>query len=188
MARVIKADASARIVPRVVADAGVHARELIATAQAEVEVLRDAARELGRAEGRAEFAGALLELERAHAQALQALEQQALEVALLAARRIVGDALALEPQRIAGIVTPLLARLRRARGIVLRVHPEDVAALEAALAAAIDHGKTREAIRVEGDPGVSRGGCIASSDVGTLDARVETQLAAIERALQTKPT
>jgi type III secretion protein L len=42
-------------------------------------------------------------------------------------------------------------------------------------------------LRVAADPSVARGGCLVQSDVGALDARVETQLAAIERALKAPP-
>ena len=186
MARVIQADAAARVVPAVVVDATDRAQRLIAAAHAEADAIRAAARDEGRMQGRAELTVALLDQQRAHAQAVDALEQQTLDVALLVAKRVVGEALALEPQRIAEIALPLLSRLRRARRLVLRVHPEDCAALAALLQARVERGGAQVALQVEGDITISRGGCIASSDIGTLDARVETQLEAIARALQPK--
>jgi type III secretion system HrpE/YscL family protein len=187
MARVIKADAAARIVPAAVAGAAEQARALIAAARAEAERIRDAAREEGRAQGRAELAAQLIEHAAAHAQSLAALEAQALEVALLAAKRIVGEALALEPRRIADVARPLVAKLRRATRVALHVHPDDAPALEAALAGLREQTGARAVLRVAADPSVARGGCLVQSDVGALDARVETQLAAIERALKAPP-
>jgi flagellar biosynthesis/type III secretory pathway protein FliH len=37
---------------------------------------------------------------------------------------------------------------------------------------------------VESDTAIARGGCVVSSDAGTLDARVETRIDALARALQ----
>jgi flagellar biosynthesis/type III secretory pathway protein FliH len=185
MARVIRAEAAGtRVVPAVVVDAHERAQQLLVQAQEQVEVITELAVEQGRAEGRAELAAVLIEHAREHAQALATLERQAVDVALLAAKRIVGEALALEPVRIAEVVAPLFSRVRRARQVTLRVHPDDRGALEALLAKLCERAGMQAAVQVEVDAGMSRGGCVVNSDVGTLDARVETRLAALSRALE----
>jgi flagellar biosynthesis/type III secretory pathway protein FliH len=49
--------------------------------------------------------------------------------------------------------------------------------LEAALAAAAD-------VKIVGDPAVGRHGCVVETPVGRLDARLETQLDALEGAVR----
>ncbi len=40
------------------------------------------------------------------------------------------------------------------------------------------------ALRLESDPTLERGDCVLESDVGTIDARIETRIAALARALE----
>jgi flagellar biosynthesis/type III secretory pathway protein FliH len=82
------------------------------------------------------------------------------------------------------MVAPLLDRLRRAHRLEIRVHPDDRAALERQLAALRGATRPSAVLQVEGDATLSRGSCVVISDVGSLDARVETQLAALARALE----
>jgi flagellar biosynthesis/type III secretory pathway protein FliH len=68
--------------------------------------------------------------------------------------------------------------------MVLRVHPEDLALVEqqrprwmGRVAAAVD-------LCVVPDPAVGRTGCVVETAFGRLDARLTTQLEALERALR----
>lgn len=187
MTRIVRADRRGpAVLPATVADACERARALLDQARAQADALRAQAVEEGRAQGRAELVAEHVALLRAHARELAALERKALEVAMLSAKHIVHGELSLQPDRIAEIAGPLLARLRRARKLTLRVHPEDGPALEQALAALGDAAESTRAARIELDPSISRGGCVATSDIGTLDARIETQLEALSRALTLK--
>jgi type III secretion system HrpE/YscL family protein len=184
--RIHRALASASLVPGPVADARSEARRILDGAKAELEARRVAAIEEGRAQGRAELAAQLVALAVERDRQLAALEPAAVEVALLAAKRILGDLLVTEPDRIVAVVRPLLARVRRAHSIRLRVHPLDRPALQAQLAALCRDLDAPEGLVVDPDPGVSRGGCVLHSDLGSLDARIETQLEALANALAEK--
>jgi type III secretion system HrpE/YscL family protein len=188
MTRVIRADRGGpAVIPAAVADAREQARAIVARAQAEAAALHARLLDEARVQARAELAAEHAALAQAHAGECAALERQAVELALLAARQIVGETLALAPERIVAIAAPLLTRLRRARRVVLRVHPDDAGTLELALAALRERTGMHGSLHIEGDIGVARGGCIASSDAGTLDARVETRIDALARALEAKP-
>jgi flagellar biosynthesis/type III secretory pathway protein FliH len=101
------------------------------------------------------------------------------------AERIVGRAVELAPELMGEIVAEALAGSRaRAGRLVLRVHPEDLALVEqqrphwiGRVAAAVD-------LRVVPDPAVGRTGCVVETALGRLDARLSTQLEALERALR----
>jgi flagellar assembly protein FliH len=184
MARVIRADRRGpAVIPALVLDAAARAHAIIAEAESRAHALRERALAEGRAAARAELARELLQLTQAHEHAVAALEPQAIAVALQAAQSIVGAEISAHPERIQAIVAPLIARLSRARTIELRVHPDDRPALEASLAAIAARSERPVALRVEPDPQISRGGCVVRSEIGTLDAQVETQLAAFARAL-----
>jgi len=128
---------------------------------------------------RAELAAERLEAGHAR-QALHAeLAEQTREIALLAAQHIVQAELALEPERIAEIVTGLLARVRRAERAVVRAHPDDLPALARMRE---EHGLVH--VELEPDATLARGGCVVATPIGTLDASVETRLDALRSALK----
>jgi type III secretion system HrpE/YscL family protein len=184
LGRVIRADRRGpALLPAQLLAARTSASALLAAARDEAERIRADAREQGRQAGRAELAGELLRVTHAHEQALAALEPQAVAIALQAAKQLLAAEVAAQPERMRAIVAPLLARLRRARALVLRVHPDDRPALEPWLEAARAKGAAPAQLSIEADPSLTRGGCVLRSEIGTLDARVETQLAALARAL-----
>jgi len=196
MGRLVKA--IGRVVPAPVLDARAEAGRLVADARveaergrAEAERLRVAARqqgyEAGLAAGRDAAAAEITErLVAARADAAAARDQ-AKDVAAALARRmaekIIGRAVELDPAALAGIVVEALEASRARTGpVVLRVHPDDLAAVEAARPTWLARLPTIPEVRLVADPVVGRYGCVVDTPVGRLDARLDTQLAALERA------
>lgn len=173
------------LIEREVLDAAARARRIVEEAEDEAEAIRERARERGRAEAQAEAARELTALTRAHERAMDALEPQAIEVALLAARTIIGHELTTHPALAAQMVAPLLDRLRRARQLTVHVHPDDRAAVEALLARP-DGPAAGLAARVEVDASLERGDCLLHSDIGSLDARIDVRIAALSAALASR--
>jgi type III secretion protein L len=160
---------------------------LLESARAEVEDLRAEARRTGMAVGRAEAAAemttmlveARAEVERLRAAAVPAARMLAVRMA----ERIVGRAVELDPSTLADIAASALDAARVREGVVLlRVHPDDRDALETARPALAARLAAAVELRLVADPAVSRMGCIVETPVGRLDARLETQLQALERA------
>jgi len=172
----------------IVADAEARAKALLDEARAEAEALRQSARRQGERDGRAAAeaafttlaAGARLEAERLRAEALPAARTLAVRMA----EKIVGQALDLQPALLADIAARVLEAARARTGVLrLRVHPDDLATLEAtrpALTARLAQGVD---VRLVADPVVGRHGCVVESPTGQFDARLDTQLAALERAV-----
>lgn len=107
---------------------------------------------------------------------LDALQQQlATSVAQLAvdiARQVVHTELVTQPQLVEHVAHEALGLLvHSARHIRVRVHPEDHQLL-------VDRGQldleARHA-RLIPDAGIQRGGCIVESDIGLIDATIETR-------------
>jgi flagellar biosynthesis/type III secretory pathway protein FliH len=165
-------------------DARAEAERIIAGARAEREHARREGYDEGRAQAAAELAG-LLAAGRAEADAM--LEQTApaaLAIATRMAEKIVGRAVELEPAVMADIAAEALAACRTRTGIVaLRVHPDDLAAVQARraeLAAGLGGEVTFELVA---DETVERHGCVVDTAVGRIDARLSTLLAALASAL-----
>ena len=129
---------------------------------------------------------ALLVSARAMAEAERASAKDAAVVlARKMAEKIIGRAVDLDPAVMGEIAGQALAA-SRARGgaVVLRVHPEDLLAIENSRPQWSQRIPTAANLRVVADAAVGRHGCVVETPVGRLDARLQTQLDALERALR----
>ena len=68
--------------------------------------------------------------------------------------------------------------------VLLRIHPDDLKALERGRPRLLQRCAHAEVVHLRADPSVSRGSCIVETELGTVDARLPLQLEAIERALR----
>jgi flagellar assembly protein FliH len=164
----------------------------IAAAVAEADAIRASARAEGHAEGlaagfeesRAQIASALSALSEAAAgveaardAAGDALERDAVELALALCEKLVGAALAVEPERVVDVVRGALRRLAERRRVVVLVNPEDLEVVRAAAAGFAAELGGIEHCDVQAERRVERGGAVVQTDEGQIDACVETQLA-----------
>ena len=173
-AEVVSAKAQAEVI---LAAARARAAAMLAEADATREEARRAGLEAGRAAADALFtervAAAALEVARLRAAAEPAARQLAGVIAVRMAERIVGRAVELDPGVMADIADRALGAARARLGIVrLRVHPDALSAL----------AETAE-LRLIADATVGRAGCVVETATARLDARLETQLDALEKAL-----
>jgi flagellar biosynthesis/type III secretory pathway protein FliH len=159
------------------------AARITAQAEAEAARLRERAEAQGHAEGVARAARALFDVAALRTSTLHETEREARQAVLLLASKLTQQTLELEPTALRALVAPLFARIRRARHITLRVHPDDVSAL-AELPARADLAGV---LAVLPDPTISRGGCLIQSDLGQLDARLETRVGELAKALGWEP-
>lgn len=192
MGRVVKG----HVVPKLLLDARAEAAALLARARAEAEAVRaeaGAAREaarregfgVGRAEGLAEAAAALGAAREEARRLVEASQPVALALASKMAEKIVGRAVALAPETMAEIASEALAACRPgAETARVRVHPDDLAAVEAHRGALAERAPAAfQALEIVGDEAVGRHGCVIETPRGIVDARLATQLAALERAV-----
>lgn len=107
---------------------------------------------------------------------LEALEQQlagrVARVALELARQVVRTEIQQHPEHVVEVAEQALAALlASARQIVLRLHPEDIALVQAELTESLG----ARGVRLLPDAGLTRGGCVVESDLATVDATVESR-------------
>jgi len=156
-------------------------------ARLEATALFEAARRdglaAGHAEGLAQTAALLAAARDQAAQALAAVTPTAIALAGRMAAKIVGHAIAVDDAVLAEIAAEALGTCRvDVASVRVRVHPDHLAALErrrSLLAARLPAA----AIELLADPAVSPHGCVIDTPRGRVDARLETQLAALERVL-----
>lgn len=113
---------------------------------------------------------------------------EAKDTALLLARkmaeRIVGHAVAVDGEVMREIARRALATVALDHSQVrLRVHPEDLDALQAAPEKGVAALSSTADLTLIADAKVGRGGCIVETAAGRVDARLDVQLDALEEVL-----
>jgi len=153
------------------------------TAEAHHRGIEDGLRR-GREEAAAEMkkaldqvARTLEELAKVKSRLRQEAERELVKLALAVARRILYRELSTDPSSIEGIVHAALQKLQQREVSRVRVSPQAVAAVRAAL----DRVGSRSGMEVVADPGLAAGALLFETSVGELDASIETQLQEIQR-------
>ena len=182
-----------KVLAHEIVDATVRANRIIKDAEAQI------------AEKKAEFER-FLETERAAIQSelsaklelslagkfveLNALRQRRIEqshddiilLARLLSERVLREQLTLDPAQLASFAKKCVAETRGSTHVVIHAHPEDAKHLQAQLENLL--ALTLVELRVEPDPELLRGDLHLESDVGTLDARLGTQLANLAETIR----
>lgn len=183
------APARGRVVPRVRVDAERDARAIVAAAEARAAELEGAARARGerlaaeaeraaRDAAAAELAAELLLVRSDRARLDAAHLDRVVELARLLAERLVGEVLAVEPQRVVAMARDLAAEARGARRLHIEAHPADADALATAL------GELGRDARVTADPSLARGSLRLATDAGRVDGRLDVRLERLAVALR----
>jgi flagellar assembly protein FliH len=168
---------------------------LLARAEAEAELVREAARAEGYDAGRSEALAALspaLEALQTAVSAAQAeriaaadqLEINAVDLALFLAEKVLQGALAVQPERVVEAVRGALRGIVERERVTVLVHPADLELVREAM----DELRTTlggiEHCEVQAERRVSRGGAIVRTQDGDVDARVETKLLRAREVVQ----
>jgi flagellar biosynthesis/type III secretory pathway protein FliH len=168
---------------RILTDARAEAERVLTAARAEAEELRRSAAARGEAEGREAAVAVLVAAEAARARLQGEAEPDIARLALQIARKVVVGELAQSDAALGRIVAQALQSARLGRAVVVRIHPDDAQGLQERFPVLLAAAGRSEGLVLRPDPSLTRGGCVVDSELGTIDARLETQLGAIERAL-----
>jgi len=168
--------------------------ERIAELEREAAARQEAAYRRGFAEGQAaagaqaaarvdpvlaKLAGTIAELGRVRERVRAEAEQDIVHLAVAIAQRVLRREIATDQDVLSGILKAALSRLDARELHSVRVHPEDVPAIERHLAAA----GAPPRVQLSADPSLERGSAIFETSHGNLDASITTQLREIERGL-----
>ena len=170
---------------RIVEQAQARARAIVEEAQQEASALRKQASDHGWAAGLADWEARIVEVGEQGRRAVEDVRPQLVQLALRVAEKVLRRRLEETPEAIVPMVEEALEAARGYRGghLVLRVNPHDVPALEGFRRRLLDRDQRWQSLEVVAEEGMARGGCRIDTDFGTIDASVETQIAAIEQLL-----
>jgi flagellar assembly protein FliH len=146
--------------------------------QSEMDRLR------GEAEPLAQSLAALVEEFGSRREALlQAAREELLPLALSIARKVIKRELRECPEAVLANVRKAIDLSFRRHGLVIQVHPEDLALVERHVPQLTADFSGLGGLTVKTAEDVGRGGCRVASGSGMVDLRVESQLELIEQAL-----
>lgn len=154
---------------------------------AEVEQVRDAARAAGYQEGREEGLAAATEyavkLQEWKTTFFQQAEPDIIRLVLMIAEKVIGKMVHEHKEAIHAIVRLAIESALGDR-IVVRLNPEDYRVIQAKDFEYRDLLDRTKRLSFKEDEAITKGGCVVETEVGTIDAQLETQLQAIRKALQ----
>ena len=181
--RVLKAsEAAVLLEANAVLDA---ARERVADMERKAGEAYERRREEGYREGRLEHAEKVMETVLSSVEYIEGIEATLVNVVAVAVRKVIGEID--ENERIVRIVRNALVTVRNQQHVTIRVAPADEKAVREGLAsmlASVPGGASF--LDVVPDARLERGACLLESELGVVDASLETQLKALENALRSK--
>lgn len=201
LSRRVEVIASGGVVPRDVLSAKERAQQILDDAFEEATVIREeasrvlagtkAAREEakrqgfaeGVAKGRAEVTELLLKLQAMKEEFYKHAEPEVIKLVMEIARKVIGELVKEHAEAVQSVVAKALER-SIGDHITVRVNPadyKDIVANESSFRTIIDRTKR---LHFKEDETILRGGCVVETEVGTIDAELETQLEAIRKALE----
>jgi len=167
---------------RIVHEAEAFARETHEIAIDEAEEIRERAFREGMETALAEFEENLFAVREVRARVWRETEQDLLRLAVRLAEKIVGQEIQKDNRTVVNIIATALQNARQQEKLTVRVNPTNLALVEKEIENFASGGRTRF-LDFVADPRVSFGGCLIESEVGTIDAQLETQFRILERVL-----
>ncbi|HEX8734233.1 MAG TPA: FliH/SctL family protein [Pyrinomonadaceae bacterium] len=167
---------------QILEEAEAFAAEIRREALEETSILRERAYREGMEKSLAEFEQNLLEALEIRERVWRETERDLLRLAVRLAEKIIGREIETDKKTVTEMVAAALQNARRQEKLTVRVNPSDLSLIEEEREKFLPSTRARF-IDFVADPRVSSGGCLIESEVGTIDARLETQLRVLERAL-----
>lgn len=191
--------------------ANIEAREIIANAQDEVDVLRNevyeeasqlreeaknagyqeglklANEEIKADRGRAIKQNELIieEARKTKLEIINSAETDIVRLILAITKKVIAGELATNPDTIINIVKEAISYLDNPQNVKVYVNPTEIDKLLELLDGELltDIGSEDITIDIKGDKRITKGGCLIESENGSVDARIETKLTNIEKGL-----
>ncbi|HEX8250057.1 MAG TPA: type III secretion system stator protein SctL [Pyrinomonadaceae bacterium] len=167
---------------QILEEAEAFAAEIRREALEETAALRELAYREGMEKSLTEFEQNLLEALEIRERVWRETERDLLRLAVRLAEKIIGREIKIDKKTLTEMVAAALQNARQQEKLTVRVNPSDLSLIEEEREKFLPSGRARF-IDFVADPRVASGGCLIESEVGTIDARLETQLRVLERAL-----
>ena len=181
-----------RLIPRPLAEARAEARALLDRAREEAQqilaraeaaandlILQQQAR--ARADALCLVVGEALELRKRQAELSRSVLDRSVDFATILAERVLGEELALGPERVRALARQVIEEAAGARHAIIVAHPRDAAELRAGLGSL---GSLLDSIGIEDDATLSRGHIRVETELGVIEADLRDQLERLSTQLR----
>lgn len=148
----------------------------------ECEKLKENAQAAGFAEGYQTWAEHIAKLEEEIINVRSELEKLLIPVALKAAKKIVGREIELSDDTIVDIVSNTLKSVSQHKKITIYVNKKDLDPLEKSRTRLKEIFEGLEVLSLRERSDIARGGCVIETEGGIINAQLENQWSALERA------
>lgn len=148
----------------------------------ECEHLKTAAQQAGFNEGYQQWASQVSKLEEEIVRVRQEIEKLLVPVAIKAAKKIVGREMEISEDTITDIVSTTLKAVSQHKKIVIYVNKKDLDPLEQGRDRLKGIFESLEVLSIRERPDVARGGCIIETEGGIINAQLDNQWNALEKA------
>jgi type III secretion system HrpE/YscL family protein len=167
----------------ILASARAQAADLLETARLENEQKLADSAERGYAAGLERWNETLADAWKQREDFLAKNEAEFVKLAVAIAKKIIGESTRVDPDIVLQIVRDALRSVRSERKVTIKVNPSDEALLRLKAESLTMLGSEVGELIVVANPSITAGGCVVESDLGIIDAQIDTQLASIERSL-----
>lgn len=157
------------------------ANNLLQTTTAEVETAKKKGYEEGKQEAKASLIEEILKAKNLQEKFFKDCESQIMKLVLSIAEKVIGNLVEKETDAIQAIVRQALEHALGDR-IVVRLHPNDFKRLKAEENYFRDLLERTRQLHFKEDETIQAGGCVVETEIGTIDAQLETQMKAIRKA------
>ncbi len=159
------------------------ARQIIEDAERERDAIQEKARQEGYAQGLAQWNQILAGTAQKAADLTKVWEETMLRLSVRVAEKIIGEQLKLQPETIIGIISEVLQGVRFGKHLTIQVNEEDAPEVRSRVNRLKESLSFNNEIEIVASTSVARGGCLIESELGVVDARLETQLKCLEDVL-----
>jgi type III secretion protein L len=185
---------SPKVLKREVYEATLEARDVVALAQEKAkqileeaerqrEQITEQARQEGIARGLAEWNEILVRTSQRAEALSRDWEEKMLRLSIKVAEKIIGKQLNLHGDTIVEIVREVLKTSRPGKRLTIQVNEQEADEVRHQVASLKELLGADSEIAVLASSSVAPGGCMVESELGIIDARLETQLKCLENAL-----
>jgi type III secretion protein L len=182
--KVVAADAFSKMITaeEMLHEVRLDAEKYVKETAQECEKLKEFAQKTGFDEGLKEWTDHIAKLEEEIANVRKELQKIIVPIALTAAKKIVGREIALSEQTVVDIVANNLKAVSQHRKIKIYVNRKDLAALEANKPRLKQIFEGLESLSIVERADVAPGGSIIETEAGIINAQLDNQWRALERA------
>lgn len=160
-----------------------NAESILSQVHTEMEKAREKGYAEGKEEGAAAFVEQVVAFEKMKEEFYEKAEQNIIRLVMDISEKVIGRIVNESGEAIKAVVRQALDSAIGDR-LQIAVNPEDYKIIKQAENEFRDSLDRTKRLVIKEDENIERGGCIVETEVGTIDARLETQLKAIRKALE----